>query len=112
MAKGRSIVLDRLIQVQYRLHRGDQRWRAALPVYPGDPYGSCTAVVDDKEITVVFGWSDGQAVLRRSTGTERVAGDPAGRLVEPEALPVLANLAEGPVELDGPKGRWRWRVVA
>jgi hypothetical protein len=111
MAKCRAITQDQMIQVQYRLHKGDQRWRAALPVYPGDPYGSCTAVVEGREITVVFGWSAGEAVLWRSSGTELVTGDASGRLVDGNRLSVLAKLAEGPIELDGPKGRWRWRVV-
>lgn len=108
---GESVHRDRLIQVQYRLHRGDQRWRAAHPVYIGDPHSSCTAVVDGREITIVFGWLGTTPVLWRSDGTEVVSGDTAARLVEPERLTVLANLAAGPVELDGPKGRWRWRVV-
>lgn len=111
MAKGRSIVLDRMIQVQCRPHRGDQRWRAALPVYPGEPHGSCTVIIDGREITVVFGWHDGQPLLWRSEGVELVTGDRSGRLVDGHQLAVLANLAEGPIELDGPKARWRWRVV-
>lgn len=111
MAKGRSIMLDRMIQVQYRLHDGDQRWRAAHPVYPGDPRGSCTVIIDGKEVTVVFGWAEGEALLWRSDGTELVDGDRHGRLVDADRLAVLARLAQGPVELDGPKGRWRWLVV-
>jgi hypothetical protein len=111
-ADGYVISDRRLIQSQYRLYVGDQRWRAHQPVYPSDPWASCTAVVDGREITVVFGWHHDRALLWRSDGIELVSGDRSGRLVDANQLPVIADLAEGPVELDGPKARWRWRVVS
>lgn len=108
---GKRVMDRRLIQVQYRLHHGDQRWRATQPVYPGDQLASCTVFIDGDETIVVFGWRGDRALLWRSTGFELAATRDIRTLVDVAHLPVLADLTDGPVELDGPKGRWRWRVV-
>ncbi len=97
---------ESFISVRYLPH-GDQRWRGAHPVYPDDRYGSCVAIVAGAEVIVVFGWHDGRALLWRSEGTEIVAGD----LIDARQLPILADLGDGAVELNGPKARWRWRMV-
>lgn len=91
-----------VIQVLYRLHEGDQRWRVSKMVYLGAEPSSAVAVVDGQEVVVVAGWWNGRARLWIDrTGTDQPIS----------TLPVLAELADGPVELEGPRARWRWRVV-
>ena len=84
--------MNTIIQAQYRLHDGDQRWRVSQTIYAGGEPGSTTAVVDGEEVPVIFGWTGGRAYLR--------VGD---------RVPV--DLTDGPVELEGPRARWRWRVA-
>lgn len=81
-----------MIQTTCRLHDGDQRWRVSHTIYAGGGPGEVTALVGGEEVPVVFGWTGGRPFLRVGTAT-----------------PV--DLVDGPVELDGPRARWRWRVV-
>jgi hypothetical protein len=99
----------RLIQVT---HRGDdQRWRAVGEgVRPLDPPGTVLAAIGDGDpVPVACGWVPepllwvAEDVITIAPGIRIARGTPAEN--------VIADLRDGPVELPGCSGRWRWRAV-
>lgn len=98
----------RMIQVQSRAP--GTPWRAHESVYPGDRPGSATVLLEGRETTVVYGWDRGRAMLWRATDRP-TSHDLDSPLQSPSAADLLADLGKGPVELAGPRGRWRWRMT-
>lgn len=80
---------------------------------PDDQRGSGTAILDGENVLVVFGWD--------SAGVPRVWKDDGlavdlgagqrGHVTPVEQHQVLADLRDGPFELDGPNARWRWSLT-
>lgn len=79
---------------------------------PIDPRGSGTAFVDAKAMTVVFGWDKGVPGVWLDKGLSVELGMyQRGHLTPAEGLVRLADLRDGPFELDGPNARWRWSLI-
>jgi hypothetical protein len=93
------VTATHFIQVQCLPH-GQQRWKAHHAVHPGDAHSSCVARLGDEEVIIVYGWQEGTPMLWRTKGAKV------------DELVKVADLAEGPVQLDGPRARWRWRVAS
>jgi hypothetical protein len=76
-------------------------------MYPGAPPRSLRAVIGGETTYVVAAWVGDAAVLLRSRVPihDRITPDNGGH------LGFIADLAEGPVVLDGPDARWRWQLV-
>lgn len=69
-------------------------WEAVPPIRSYDPPGWVAVFLGDRPAIVSYGWVNGMPLLQRA-----VTGE------------VIANLTEGAVQLPGPSGVWRWRVV-
>jgi hypothetical protein len=99
------------IRVEHR-PPGDGAWHAVgPPISPADRTGSGQAFHDDSLVVVLFGWSeDVPAVWLDSRRSASVAF--GVRAHEPgNHYTRLADLRDGPFELDSPNGRWRWSLI-
>lgn len=82
----------RRIHTQRRRHDG--AWETVPPVRNHDPPGWASVFLEGQPTVVNYGWIAGIPLLQRAGSGE-----------------VIANLTEGAVQLPGPSGAWRWRVV-
>ena len=83
---------SRMIHTQRQRH-GASVWEAIPPVRQYDSPGWASVFLRGRPAMVTYGWVTGVPLLRSANGD------------------VIANLAEGAVQLPGPSGAWRWRVV-
>lgn len=81
-------------------------------ITPADLRGSGTAIRDSQEVVVAFGWDDEGVprVWQDNHEPEKLPGQRAHRLPVEQLVP-LADLRDGPFELDGPINRWRWSLI-
>lgn len=91
----------------------DGDWTQIGPLLaPKDRRGSSTVFVDAKATTVVFGWNDDTpGVWLDEDEPVKLGNSQRGHHTPIEKLPLLADLREGPFELDGPNARWRWSLI-
>lgn len=97
------------IRVEHRPEDGE--WHRIGPgIGEGDQLGSGTAHVDGASVVVIFGWFDQAPEVRTNTGpSTRLGHGVRGHIAGEQER--LADLRQGPFELDGPNGRWRWSLV-
>jgi hypothetical protein len=98
-----------------RSPRDGGEWTQVGPLNgPNDLRGSGTAILDGENVLVVFGW-DTESVPRvwRDDGISvKLGRQQRGHVGPAEQLVALADLRDGPFELDGPNARWRWSLIS
>lgn len=103
---------QRILVERSNLAGGD--WTQVGPLNgPQDLRGSGTAIRDGQEILVVFGWdNEGAPRVWQDKGISvKLGNQQRGHVGPAEDLQSLADLREGPFELDGPHARWRWSLI-